>query len=147
MITRNQIIEEARSWAGTKWQHQARLKGVAADCVGFVKGVDENLTGVKIEETPDYVATWHLFKSQELLYETISSYPGVREILPIENRKPGDVLLFRFGKGPAHHVGILTSDTTFMHSYAEVGQVVEVNLDDVWIKRIAYVFEFPEVVD
>jgi NlpC/P60 family putative phage cell wall peptidase len=33
------ILEEARSWIGTPYQHQASLKGVGCDCIGLVRGV------------------------------------------------------------------------------------------------------------
>jgi len=33
------IIAEARSWIGTPYHHQAALKGVGYDCLGFVRGV------------------------------------------------------------------------------------------------------------
>ena len=38
-VTRDQIVAEARSWVGTPWVHQHRVKGRAVDCVGLVIGV------------------------------------------------------------------------------------------------------------
>jgi len=35
----HEIISCARSWIGTRFQHQARLRGVGADCWGLVLGV------------------------------------------------------------------------------------------------------------
>jgi len=43
MITREGIVAEARTWIGTKWQHQTSLKGVATDCVGLVGGIPRTL--------------------------------------------------------------------------------------------------------
>ena len=43
MITTQALIEEAKTWEGTKFQHQARLKGVAVDCVGLISGMVEKL--------------------------------------------------------------------------------------------------------
>ena len=39
------IIAEARSWLGTPWHHQASLKGVGCDCIGFVRGVAKPFVG------------------------------------------------------------------------------------------------------
>ncbi len=39
MVTRDDIVAEARSWIGTPWQHQQHTKGVACDCGGLIRGV------------------------------------------------------------------------------------------------------------
>ena len=60
-VKRQDIIIEAKEWLGTKWQHQASLKQVACDCVGLVRGVYRELTGIDVNISIDYPATWHLF--------------------------------------------------------------------------------------
>lgn len=37
--TRAQVVAEARTWIGTPYQHQQRLRGVAVDCIGLPLGV------------------------------------------------------------------------------------------------------------
>ena len=32
-------VEIARDWIGTRYEHQASLKGEGADCLGLVRGV------------------------------------------------------------------------------------------------------------
>ncbi|HEX8774900.1 MAG TPA: hypothetical protein VF735_15105 [Pyrinomonadaceae bacterium] len=39
MPTREQIIEEAKTWIGTPFEHQGMLKGLGSDCEGFLEGV------------------------------------------------------------------------------------------------------------
>lgn len=39
MTTRAEVVACARSWINTPYQHQARLKGIGADCLGLVIGV------------------------------------------------------------------------------------------------------------
>jgi NlpC/P60 family putative phage cell wall peptidase len=39
MTTRAAIVDEATSWLGTPWCHQASLKHVGTDCAGLVIGV------------------------------------------------------------------------------------------------------------
>lgn len=41
MTTRRQIVDEARSWLGTKWVHQHCLKGVAVDCAQMIIAVGQ----------------------------------------------------------------------------------------------------------
>jgi NlpC/P60 family putative phage cell wall peptidase len=143
-MTRSEIVADARTWIGTKWQHQAGMKGIATDCIGLIKGVYEDMSGNKVTEQVNYASTWHLFKKEEVLYSAVKNY--ATEILS-DARLPGDIILFAFGKGPAHHAGILTEKDKFVHAYAETGKVVEVTLDDFWRKHIKYVFKYPGVTE
>jgi hypothetical protein len=38
-----EILAAARTWLGTPWRHQGRLKGVAMDCGGLILGVGRDL--------------------------------------------------------------------------------------------------------
>ena len=143
-MKREEIIIEAKSWLGTKWQHQASLKNIACDCVGLIRGIYENLTGTKANITTNYPATWYLFKKEEWLYKEAKQH--LNEI-DIKNTKPGDVLVFGFYKHPASHVGILIDQTIFIHSYQDVSQVIETRFDEPWKNRLRYAFSFPGVED
>ena len=143
-ITRDKIVAAARAWIGTPWQHQASLKGVATDCVGLIRGVYEDVTGRPVVGSWDYPATWHLFKADERLAGELAAY-----VQPIDKSeaRPGDILTFGFGKGPAHHLGIMATPTTFVHAWADVNNVTETRLSDFWIKNWRGAFRFPEVQD
>lgn len=39
MITRSDIVSCARTWVGTPYHHQGRLKGIGVDCIGLPRGV------------------------------------------------------------------------------------------------------------
>lgn len=39
MITRGQILDEARSWIGTPFHHGQMAKGLGCDCLGFLAGI------------------------------------------------------------------------------------------------------------
>jgi len=141
-IKRDTIVAIARSWIGTKWQHQASLKGVATDCVGLARGVYAEATGQEIVGTWDYPATWHLFKSDERMIAELKNYATE---IDKADALPGDLLIFGFGKGPAHHIGILATPETFVHAWADVGQVAETRLDAFWTKNLRTAFRLPEV--
>ncbi|EPP14214.1 phage cell wall peptidase of NlpC/P60 family protein [Megasphaera sp. BL7] len=137
------IINEARQWIGCRWEHQACLKGVACDCVGLVRGVHEQLTGDAFEGDYDYPATWHLFKRKEKLYEECKKY---MDEISVSEARPGDILLFAFRtKFPAHHLAILTDQDTLIHSYMDVGRVVESAYTDDWKQMTRFAFRFREV--
>lgn len=58
---------------------------------------------------------------------------------------PGDVALMRFVQEP-HHLGVfgdyLHGGLSLIHSYAEVGRVVEHRLDEVWAGRVLEVYRY-----
>lgn len=60
---------------------------------------------------------------------------------------PGDVALMKFVREP-HHLGIFGDYShgglSLIHSYAEVGRVVEHRLDDVWAGRVLEVYRYKE---
>lgn len=142
-MKRSEITQETRTWIGTKWQHQACLKGVACDCVGLLRGVYAALVE-PITPNIDYTREWPLYKSEEKMYTEFKKY--FVEI-PIEAAKEGDLLLFGFGKGPAHHCAIVVQDGFIIHTWLDAGKVVESRMDDQWRGNRRYAFAFPSVTD
>ena len=143
-MKRAAIIKEASEWLGTRWQHQASLKGIACDCVGLIRGVYRELSGIDTVIAADYPAAWHLFRQEEKLYTEAKKH--MTEI-DLKEVKPGDVLVFGFYNHPASHVGILTAADSFIHSYQDIGQVIETKLDASWKKRLRFAFSFHGVED
>lgn len=138
-MNRAALIAEARTWLGTPYHHQAASKGVGCDCIGLIRALYERFVGT-LPVTADYSPQWHLHQSEERLYAEVSRY-GLE--IALHAAQPGAVLLFGFGKGPAAHAGVLVSDTTFIHAYAEIGKVAESRLSDKWQARLRYAFQFP----
>lgn len=106
MPTRAEIVAEARTWKGTPWQHQGRLKGVAADCVGVV---------VKTGEAVGLVsAAWANRTDYGRHPQPLKMKAGLEQVfdrVPREDMKAGDILWLRIGDN-AQHLGILTADGT-----------------------------------
>lgn len=143
-MTREEIVNEARKWVGCKWIHQACVRGVACDCVGLVRGVHAQLTGDAFVGDYDYPATWHLFKEDEKLCQECRKY--LVEI-PVAAAGAGDILLFGFRpRFPAHHLAILTGDGTIIHSYMDVGVVVETAYNEAWRSMVRFAFRYPEAM-
>lgn len=135
------MVAEAREWVGTKWQHQASLKGVATDCVGLVRGVYMAVTGRTVESDTDY-HRMPVPGREARLQEELSNYAAMVEIA---NRQPGDVLLFSFINGTSNHVGIYAGEGRFIHAWANVQKVVEMPLSPAWERSLQAVFRIPEV--
>ena len=139
------IVNEARSWIGTPFVHQAVAKGAGCDCLGFLRGVWRELTGDSTPFIFDYHAHWFEHDPKERLLEGLRSYL-IEETGPLQN---GQIILFRlFQKYPAQHVGIVTQSgpkaIRFIHAIAGHG-VVEVSLSPRWQRRIVAQFRMKKV--
>jgi NlpC/P60 family putative phage cell wall peptidase len=149
MVTRAQVLVEAREWIGTRYQHQAHQKRVATDCGGLVYGVGAKL-GLfprdvsQIPESPSFVGyarqarNGSLMRACELLMTEI----------PFEMAQPGDVFLMKFD-GEPQHVGFFGAyqygGFSLIHSYANARKVVESRMDEQWRSRIIATFVLPGV--
>lgn len=147
MITRDDILREAREWIGTPYRHQASCKGAGADCLGLVRGTWRALYGREPETPPPYSRDWAEADPRESFLSAARRH--MRECDPAR-AGPGDVLLFRWRDGaPVKHAGILscaplTGDARIIHAYEGVA-VSESPLVPAWRGRIAAAFSFPGV--
>ena len=67
--------------------------------------------------------------------------------LSADERQPGDLLLFRWREHlPAKHAAILSGPQRMIHAY-EGSCVCEVHLNGWWLRRLAFVYRFPELED
>ncbi len=134
------ILDAARGWIGTPYQHQASLKGSGCDCLGLVRGVWRELMGEEPAAVPPYTPDWAEQDGADLLLEAARIY--LREV-PLSTMRAGDVVLFRLTPTrPAKHCAFLSSKTRIIHAYW--GRAVcETSLVPWWRRRIAAVFRFP----
>ncbi|WP_281994462.1 peptidase [Ruegeria faecimaris] len=137
------IVDEARSWLGTPYVHQASVKGVGTDCLGLLRGVWRAVLGHEPEAVPIYSMDWSEPQGEERMWAAarrhlIEKDPAWFSV--------GDVLLFRMREsGVAKHLGIVSSCRDiprFIHAYSGHG-VVESALSDPWRRRVVSCFEFP----
>jgi NlpC/P60 family putative phage cell wall peptidase len=139
-MTRAEIVAEARSWLGTRFHHQGRLKGVGVDCAGLVVGVAEAM-GMTVQDQSDYSR----FPDGEML-EQVCDQQMTR--VPLSEIQPGDILLMRFEQDPQHLA--IVGDYEFgglsiIHSYIQARGVVETRLDDAWLGRVFAAYRLPGV--
>ncbi len=139
------IVEQARSWLGTKYQHQGRLKHKGCDCIGFILGVAEelDLKSINGQKLKQYDKTdYARIPDGQLLYQTLASH--LQEVA-VSEMQAGDMVLMRFRKDP-QHLGILTDyhhgGLGLIHCYAEASKVVEHRFDPIWHSRLVAAFRF-----
>jgi NlpC/P60 family putative phage cell wall peptidase len=137
------IVQAARGWIGTPYQHQASLKNVGCDCLGLVRGVWRECCGDEPEPAPPYVPDWAESGGAETL-----AAAAQRHLVPVDGKmfQAGDVLLFRWRPWlPAKHAGIATSANTMVHAHDKCS-VSEIVMSAWWHRHLAFVFRFPDVI-
>ncbi|ARB06120.1 minor tail protein [Dinoroseobacter phage vB_DshS-R5C] len=133
------VVEKARSWIGTPYRHQQKVKGAGCDCLGLLRGVYEEVTGLLSEKPPPYTPSWGEAQGQELMLAAAAKY-----LVPATEIEPGAVLVFRMKPGAvAKHCSIVTEKDAMVHAHIRRG-VVEEFLVPYWTRRIAGIFKFPE---
>jgi NlpC/P60 family putative phage cell wall peptidase len=144
MTTREQIVDEARSWVDTRWQHQASVKGVATDCIGLIGGV-----GVRLR-IPDALAwasdqrvrAYGRKPDVEALRSAAETY---LEPIPVADAGLGDILLMRYEPDPEpRHFAIISAlDPMYIvHAFANARKVVENRVDRAWRERIVSAYRY-----
>ncbi|MDA5094411.1 NlpC/P60 family protein [Aliiroseovarius sp. KMU-50] len=146
-IQRLRVLDEARRWIGTPYQHQTSCRAVGADCLGLIRGVWREVIGHEPIAVPAYTQDWSEPSGEETLWNDAKRHLIEK---PVDQMAPGDVLLFRMCQGAvAKHLGILGDSSphqTFIHAYSGHG-VVESSLSAPWARRIVAVFAFPERIE
>lgn len=135
MVTRQDVVDAARSWLDTPYRHQGRLKGVAVDCVGLVLGVCKEL-GLECSDVEGYSRRPDGTLLPEMRRQTANVDPG--------QQQAGDLIVFHWNHDPLH-LGILTSPDTMIHAFALVRKVTEHRLDDKWLRQLSCYRKFKEV--
>ena len=133
------IVDEARSWIGTPYVHQASLKGIGCDCLGLVRGVWRAVLGDEPEDPGPYQAGWAEPPGMERLLGAAQRH--LVEI-PLFDCGMGDVLLFRWRDHlAAKHLGIVTGDGRMVHAH-DGARVTEITLG-LWRSKLSHAFRFP----
>lgn len=131
------VVRQARTWLGTPYHHQGRLKGVGVDCAGLLIGVAHELGLSDFEifgypPRPDGDSLRRLCEAQ-------------MQAITLDQAREGDVLLFRFDAHPCH-LGILSAPDQLIHAYLPRRRVVEHTLDPAWWRQLAGLYRLPGVV-
>ena len=143
----SRIVDAARSWIGTRFHHQGRLKKShnhkgGVDCLGLLVGVAGELD----LKTPDGIAI------TDFDITDYSHHPDTDNLKTILNNilntktkndiQPGDVLILEVDSNP-QHLGIVSNynkSLGLIHAYAPARGVIEHALDECWQARVSAVF-------
>lgn len=139
-LIRLQIVDKAREYLGTPWHHQGRVKTVGVDCIGLVLCVAKDIRLGDFDKPLYRQYGRRPPRGRGMLEEfdevcEQSTYPTL-----------GDIIVFWINpvSKRAQHCGILT-DIGVIHTYSEVGKVVEHRIDEKWAKRVIRLYRYPGV--
>jgi NlpC/P60 family putative phage cell wall peptidase len=138
-LNASDVVLAARGWLGTPYQHQARLRGVAVDCIGLVLGV-----GAEVGAWPpsfNYTGYARLPHKGLLLAESRKYFLEI----PLEAISPGCILVMAWKEfREPHHVAIFAGETV-IHAASNFRKVVEHRFDEAFRRRTQFAFRFPGV--
>lgn len=102
MVTRQQVVQEARSWIGVPFRHMGRSRQAGVDCIGFVLCVAWALEIPLVDYKGNYTRRGQGFEMVRHIIRTGS------ENVRLGDAGDGDVMAFAEAGIPCH-VGILTT--------------------------------------
>ena len=137
MTLRDKVVEEARSWLNTRWVHQGRTRQ-GIDCAGLIVVVGRKFDILDYDDKTNY----------QRRTAGLSFLKPFRESMrrkSFNERKPGDVVLFRDAHFPCHST-IYTANEgieTIVHATILERKVVEERLQrGDWLQRVVACFEY-----
>lgn len=122
MDVRERIVADARTWIGTPFHHAAAVKGVGADCAGFLHGVFGELMGLR-PFPHGYAPDWCAHNESTMFLDWIGSY-----VVEVQRPVPAGLVVAKYGLSYSHG-GLVTFDNTVIHAFGRnnQGRVRETN--------------------
>lgn len=140
---RDLVVAAARSWAGTKYHHMAKLKGVGVDCGQLVIAAFEEAGAIEPFDPGFYTCDWHLHRDEDRYIAAVERHLVRGDDLDdtVDQRvkdgfvgKPGDVLIFKVGRTHSHG-GVITKWPFFIHSSLPAGIVEEIDVRNSYVSH------------
>jgi cell wall-associated NlpC family hydrolase len=99
------VVKEAKEWLWTPMHHRGMVKGPqgGVDCATFPSGVFA-ACGLFEAYVREYNAQWWAHKENDWYVEELSKYMDEVPGPPERALKPGDMVLYQFGRVMAHGV-------------------------------------------
>lgn len=108
-LNNNPITERARTWLGTPFLHQGRLKKVGVDCLGLMLGVglEEGLITSLEASTPMF----NCYSTNPTKKELMDCCNYYLRPISLDQAQDGDIALIAWIPGKPSHLAILASLT------------------------------------
>jgi cell wall-associated NlpC family hydrolase len=96
------IINEAKTWLNTPWQHNKAVKGVGVDCGQLPLEVYIACGFIGREAVDDYPIDWALHRGEERYLQIVERY-----CIQVKTPDPGDLVIFKYGRTFSHGAIVL----------------------------------------
>lgn len=117
------VVQEAESWLGTPFHHEARVRHAGVDCGQLLIAVYSKFDLMPELDVPHYSMDFALHRSQEWYRGIVETYAKV-----VEAPRPGDVVLFRFGRSFSHGA-VVVAWPNIIHAWMALGKVCRFRAD------------------
>lgn len=129
----------ARSWVGTPFRANTRIKGAGVSCHLVVVAILVEC-GAIVERDWPLGSPWHCHAQRsELMVPQIAELPEFRLVVD-QGPQPGDMLGFRLG-GAVHHLALALGNGLIVHAVRHYGVCLDTLADSTWSGRLEKVWE------
>lgn len=115
---RQAVLDEAHSWLGTPYHHQAKNKGAGVDCAMILVDVYHQAGLIPQIDPRPYPPDWHMHRDAERYLGWISQYAD-----EVHAPLPGDIAVFQFGRCVSH-AAIVVDWPLVIHAFMPAREVV-----------------------
>ena len=141
------IQAEARTWVGTPYRHQGKVKGRAVDCVGLILGVGHALGFLNIsrEEWARF-ASYSRTPNPRKMGEAMELFLDALPIGAAEEPPPGAVGWFGWRDEMPMHLAIIgefQGRRTMIHAFSHAERCVEHGFVSEWPGRVVSWWAYP----
>lgn len=121
---RERVCQIARRWIGTPWHHRARVEGQGVDCAQLLIAVYAEAGLFPAFDPGDYAIDRMMHSAAEVMQGWCEQLGRVTH-----DPKPGDAVLWRFGRSFSHAGLVIDWPGTVLHAFRPYGQVCETPAD------------------
>jgi len=136
-MTREEIVDSARSWVGVPYLHQGRTrKGV--DCIGLLACIAKQFQISDYDET-DYGRRPSGLHMRRVLQDNLQP-------IALADLREADILHMATDNEPLHVAVVSRANPLYIiHSSSDFGKVIEQRLDDVYVRRLRACYRIPGI--
>lgn len=145
-MKKQEIINCARTWVGTEFVHQGRIKknqytNGGCDCIGLIIGIAEEL---KIKSPSNKNIYLSDFDIKEYNISNTNLYAIIKTLKILKEKKFSqlvscDLIIFKI-LNLAEHIAIYSEKNTIIHSIYQKHKVIEEPYTQLWKNRAFAVF-------
>jgi cell wall-associated NlpC family hydrolase len=129
------VVAEARTWIGTDFHHESRVKRAGVDCAGLLAAVYHNVGLIPDLKLAHYPSDWFLHRDGERFLNHVLEFATEVEPPPKRIPLPGDVVVWKFGRCFSHGA-IVEQWPAVIHAHVGKQVTLEDTSQATWLTTI-----------